>query len=117
ALDMQSGEPVKFSLAYCEFGYRESVFKKKFKDQYFITAVSLRLAKLSSPKTSYRFKTEYGDIQAMLSAVKAEDITIKAVSDAVCRIRNSKLPDPKVIGNAGSFFKNPSVSADKFNAL
>ncbi len=117
ALDMNTGEVVKFSLADCGFGYRESVFKNKFKEKFFIASVSFKLTKLSSPKALYRFKTDYGDIKAMLAEMQAHDLTIKAVSDAVCKIRNSKLPNPRDLGNAGSFFKNPVISKEQFETL
>lgn len=117
ALDMVTGEKVAFGLEECHFGYRESVFKNKFKDQYFITSVSFKLAKLSSPTTQYRFKTDYGDIKDTLAQMQVFELNIKAISDAVIKIRSAKLPDPKVLGNAGSFFKNPSVPKAKYEEL
>lgn len=117
ALDMETGELVKFSLTDCAFGYRESVFKNKARNKYLITSVSFRLTKINSAKAVYRFKTDYGDIKNTLSDMQVYQPTIKAVSDAVIKIRSSKLPDPKVLGNAGSFFKNPSVSEEKFQQL
>ncbi|HLP20280.1 MAG TPA: UDP-N-acetylmuramate dehydrogenase [Chitinophagales bacterium] len=117
ALDMITGELTKFSLADCGFGYRESVFKNKFKYKYFIASVSFKLTKLSSPRAIYHFKTDYGDIKHTLSEMQVYDLNLKAVSDAVCKIRSSKLPDPKVLGNAGSFFKNPSVPHAKYEEL
>jgi UDP-N-acetylmuramate dehydrogenase len=106
-----SGEKVILRNSDCDFGYRESVFKNKFKDQFFITAVTFKLNKIFKPKINY------GDIRKTLEDMRAEDVTIKTVSDAVISIRSSKLPDPKVIGNAGSFFKNPVVSKKKFDDL
>ncbi|MES2621109.1 MAG: UDP-N-acetylmuramate dehydrogenase [Bacteroidota bacterium] len=117
ALDMETGEAVKFSLKDCAFGYRESVFKNKFQHKYFITSVSFKLTRLSSPTAIYSFKTDYGDIKAQLSDMKVYDLSLKAVSNAVCNIRNSKLPNPKHLGNAGSFFKNPVISKEQFEAL
>lgn len=117
ALDMHTGEPVIFKLADCNFGYRESVFKNKFKDRYFITSVTFKLAKLSSPKTLYRFKTDYGDIKETLAQMQVYDLNIKAISEAVCKIRSAKLPNPKELGNAGSFFKNPTVPHSKYDEL
>lgn len=117
AVDMHSGELVKFALNDCHFGYRESVFKNKYKGQFLITSLSLRLTKLSSSKANYRFKTDYGDVKATLAEMRAYDLSIKAVSDAIIKIRSSKLPDPKVIGNAGSFFKNPVISKQQFETL
>jgi UDP-N-acetylmuramate dehydrogenase len=117
AFHLSTGETVTFNLNDCAFGYRESVFKNKYQQQFFITSVTYRLAKLSSSKTNYRFKTDYGDIKNTLAEMQVYDLTLKAVSDAVCRIRTAKLPDPKVLGNAGSFFKNPSISRQKFEEL
>ncbi len=117
ALDIITGEVVIFNLNDCNFGYRESVFKNKFKDKFFITSVSFKLTKLSSPHALYRFKTDYGDIKNTLSEMRAYDLTLKAVSDAVTKIRQSKLPDPQQLGNAGSFFKNPSVVKEKYEEL
>lgn len=117
AMDMVTGELLQFSLADCEFGYRESVFKSKLKDKYIITSVSLRLIPLSSSSTHYSFKTDYGDIKNTLAEMQVYELNLKAVSDAVCKIRQAKLPDPKKLGNAGSFFKNPVIDKAKFAAL
>lgn len=92
-----------FDLTECSFGYRESVFKRNQKDQWVILNVTFKLN-----KRPY-FKTEYGAIQEELDKMNLEKMTIQAVSKAVINIRSSKLPDPKKIGNAGSFFKNPTV--------
>jgi UDP-N-acetylmuramate dehydrogenase len=100
-----------FSARDCEFGYRESVFKKRYKDQFAILSVTLRLRK--SPV----FNTSYGAIEQELERMGVKDLTIKAISDAVVNIRRSKLPDPAVIGNAGSFFKNPVIPAEKYKEL
>lgn len=100
-----------FSLADCEFGYRESVFKRKYKSQFVITDVTYRLRKHPV------FNTSYGAINEELAKMNVKELSIRAVSDAVIRIRSSKLPDPAQIGNAGSFFKNPSVSKEKFAGL
>lgn len=100
-----------FSLNDCEFGYRESSFKGKYKDQFVILDVTFRLGKVP------HFHTEYGDIRAELEKMGVHELTIKAVSEAVIHIRRSKLPDPAQIGNAGSFFKNPTVSQAKLDAL
>jgi UDP-N-acetylmuramate dehydrogenase len=117
ALNINTGEEVTFHLGDCEFGYRESVFKNKYKNQFLITSLSLRLTKLNSAQAVYRFKTDYGDVKATLAEMGAYDLTVKAVSDAIIKIRSSKLPDPKVIGNAGSFFKNPVVPKQSFDNL
>ncbi len=100
-----------FTLRDCEFGYRESVFKRKYKDQFVITHVTYRLRKRPV------FNISYGAVQQELEKMGVQQLTIKAVSDAVIHIRSSKLPDPKNIGNAGSFFKNPVVSKEKFSEL
>jgi UDP-N-acetylmuramate dehydrogenase len=117
AVDMQSGELVTLTLSDCNFGYRESVFKHTFKDKFLITSVTLQLTNMNLPGALYRFKTDYGDIKATLSDMRVYDLNIKAVSDAVIKIRSAKLPDPGQLGNAGSFFKNPVVSKEKFEDL
>ena len=111
AVNMATGEEEIFNNAACEFGYRESIFKHKLKGQFLITAVTFKLNKIFKPNI------HYGDIKRTLEEMRVQEITIKAVSDAVISIRSSKLPDPKVIGNAGSFFKNPVVSRKLFNTL
>jgi len=102
---------VSFSNSDCHFGYRESVFKKKFKDQFIISNVTFRLDKKHS------FHISYGAIEQELHKLGVTEISIRAISDAVIRIRSSKLPDPALIGNAGSFFKNPEISAIQFDEL
>lgn len=96
----------EFSLAECKFGYRESVFKRELKDQYIITAVTFRLNKHLNPNTSY------GAIETELNKNGIKHPTAKDISNAVIAIRTSKLPDPKIIGNAGSFFKNPLITKE-----
>lgn len=103
ALHIESNEVHTFNNAQCEFGYRESVFKRALKGQYIICKVRYRLSK------SPNFNTSYGAIQQELENMGVKELTLKAVSDAVISIRQSKLPDPKEIGNSGSFFKNPVV--------
>jgi len=104
AYHLESGEIHTFSNSECEFGYRESVFKRKVKGQYIITSVSFKLS-----KKNHQLNTSYGIIEQQLMAMNIINPTIKDVSDAVVAIRSSKLPNPKEIGNAGSFFKNPIV--------
>jgi len=111
ALHLKDKKHVNFSLNDCEFGYRESVFKKKYKDEFAITSVTYRLDKVPV------FNTSYGAIEQELEKMGVKQLSIKAISDAVIRIRTSKLPDPAVIGNAGSFFKNPHVSSGEFTRL
>lgn len=100
-----------FSLADCEFGYRESVFKRKYKGEFAICSVVYRLNK--QPE----FHTSYGALQQELQTMGVEELSIRAVSEAVIRIRTSKLPDPKETGNAGSFFKNPEISREQYLSL
>lgn len=95
----------------CEFGYRDSLFKRKYKDQFVILNVTFQLRK--HPK----FNTSYGAIEQELEKMGVKELSIKAISDAVINIRSSKLPDPNEIGNAGSFFKNPEINNDQFQQL
>jgi UDP-N-acetylmuramate dehydrogenase len=105
AVDVTTGETVRFAHSDCAFGYRESAFKRALKGRFIITSVTFRL--LEVPE----LRLDYGAIRTELEAAGVVDPTPRAVSDAVIRIRRSKLPDPAVVGNAGSFFKNPVVSA------
>lgn len=95
----------------CGFGYRESVFKNRYKGQFIILNVTFRLRKTPV------FHTSYGAIQQELEKMQVIDLSIQAISEAVIRIRSSKLPDPAVIGNAGSFFKNPVIPSKHFEQL
>jgi UDP-N-acetylmuramate dehydrogenase len=101
----------KFSLQECEFSYRESVFKNIFKGQFVIVSVTYRLNK--NPK----FHTSYGAVLQELEKMGTKELSIRAISQAIINIRSSKLPDPKDIGNAGSFFKNPAVEKLQFEEL
>jgi UDP-N-acetylmuramate dehydrogenase len=111
AMEIATGKLVTFSHSDCAFGYRESVFKNKFKGQFIITSVTYRLSKKPV------FHIEYGAIRQELDAMGVTQLSIAAISQAVINIRSSKLPDWTVIGNAGSFFKNPQVSLDKYAEL
>jgi UDP-N-acetylmuramate dehydrogenase len=102
---------VTFRLEDCAFGYRESVFKRKHKGEFVITSVTFRLNKKPV------FHTSYGAIQQELEKMGVQDLSIGAISQAVINIRSSKLPDPKEVGNAGSFFKNPQVLQEQFQQL
>lgn len=102
-VDLQSGEILIFSNKECRFGYRDSIFKKDIKGKVAIYSVTFEL-KLNSV-----VHLEYGAIKEELVSMGIENPTITEISKAVCAIRQSKLPDPKFLGNAGSFFKNPSV--------
>jgi UDP-N-acetylmuramate dehydrogenase len=103
-LDISSGELLKILPKDCEFGYRESNFKGKWRGRYIITSVTLSLSK--QPK----LVLEYGGLKAIMP----DNPSIKDVFDAVCKVRQSKLPDPNEIANSGSFFKNPVVSNSEF---
>jgi len=100
-----------FTNADCKFGYRESIFKHELKNQYIITSVTYKL--LKKPV----FNTNYGAIEKELEAMGINELSIQAISKAVCNIRSSKLPNPAEIGNAGSFFKNPEVIRSKYEFL
>ena len=106
AYHIGSGKTRTFSKEECQFGYRESVFKHEFKDQYIITSVTYEL------NMSNRINSSYGAIQQELESKGIKHPTIRDISEAVIKIRSSKLPNPKEIGNAGSFFKNPIVSKE-----
>lgn len=111
AIDLETGQLVTFSNADCEFGYRESVFKRNYKDRFMILSVTFRLSKKPV------FHTEYGAIKQELDNMGITELSIKAISQAVINIRSSKLPDPRKIGNSGSFFKNPEVTAETYQRL
>lgn len=111
AVDLQSGEIKVFDANKCLFGYRQSIFKGLEKGKYFILSVTLRLSK--NPELN----TSYGAISNTLEEMKIKELNVKAISKAVCQIRNSKLPNPLVIGNAGSFFKNPEIDKTHYDKL
>ncbi len=102
---------VSFNTQSCEFGYRESVFKRKYKEQFAITSVTFRLNKVPV------YNTSYGAIEQELEKMNVLELSIKAISQAVINIRRSKLPNPAEIGNAGSFFKNPEVEKVLFEKI
>ncbi len=111
AYEIKSGKLVKFYKEDCKFGYRYSIFKGELKDKYVITKVNFKLKKQPD------FNTSYGDIQVTLAQMGVEELTLENVSQAVINIRQSKLPDPIEIGNAGSFFKNPIIEKLHYEAL
>ena len=111
ALEISSGKIVKFNNSDCEFGYRESVFKNKMKNQYIIVNITLEL------KRNPVLNINYGDVKAILESQNINNPSIKQLSDAIISIRQSKLPDPKIIGNSGSFFKNPIVSLNQLELI
>ena len=102
---------VNFTLNDCEFGYRDSVFKRRFKNEFVITDVTFRLNRIPV------YNISYGAVAQELEKMGVKDLSMKAISDAVINIRSSKLPGPAVIGNAGSFFKNPEISSHEFHEL
>ena len=111
ALNIAERTVVNFSVNDCRFGYRESVFKKEYKGQFIILSVTFRLRKNPC------FNIEYGAIEQELERMKVTELTVEAISNAVINIRRSKLPNPAIIGNAGSFFKNPEVPAKVYLQL
>ncbi|TAE51139.1 MAG: UDP-N-acetylmuramate dehydrogenase [Bacteroidetes bacterium] len=110
AIHLETGQIHHFGAADCRFGYRDSVFKRELKGKYLISQVSLRLSKQPV------LHTDYGDIRQELERLGGVP-DVKKVSEAVCTIRRSKLPDPREVGNAGSFFKNPVISQAHFDEL
>ena len=111
-LNLETLEVEEFNHEQCNFGYRESIFKKEGKGKYLILEVTFRLT-----TKKHSIKTEYGAIQAELENLGIENPTIQDISKAVINIRQSKLPNPIVLGNAGSFFKNPTIPLDQFEDL
>lgn len=111
AVEIETGDIITFNREECCFGYRESIFKHEAKGKYIIASVTLRLSKNPAVNTSY------GAIQQTLKEQGIGQPDIKAVSNAVIHIRQSKLPNPAELGNAGSFFKNPEIANTEFAAL
>lgn len=112
ALEIATGNLIIFKNAECEFGYRNSIFKNHAKGKYIITSVTFKLT-----KNKHQINSSYGAIQSELAKHNTENPTIKDISNAVIAIRQSKLPDPKEIGNSGSFFKNPVIIKHQFRQL
>ncbi|MBE0648631.1 MAG: UDP-N-acetylmuramate dehydrogenase [Bacteroidales bacterium] len=108
---LETGEKRTFSRDDCRFGYRESIFQQTLRGQYFITGVTLKLAKKPT------LNLGYGSVKQELERSGITSPTIKDVREVVCRIRRSKLPDPRDAGNAGSFFRNPVIRTDQFAGL
>ncbi len=111
ALEIATGEIKTYDKTSCSFGYRESIFKHEAKGKYIILNVTFKLNKRPT------FHIEYGAIKDTLGEMGISEMSIKAISDAVIHIRQSKLPNPAEIGNAGSFFKNPEIPNSQFEAL
>lgn len=112
ALEIVSKKPRVFTNADCHFGYRESIFKNECKNQFVLLDVTFKLS-----KRNHVLHTEYGAIRLELEKRGIENPTIQDVSEAVIAIRQSKLPDPKEMGNSGSFFKNPVIPKFQFEEL
>ncbi len=108
AICLETGRERRFTNGECRYSYRDSVFKKELKGKYVITHVTFRLGKRPG------FRLDYGNIQAELDGCEP---TLDGVRQAVIRIRRAKLPDPKLLGNGGSFFMNPVVEPEQFEAL
>lgn len=111
AVEIATGQLRTFSNAECQYAYRQSRFKGEWFNRYLITAVTYRLSAHFSPKL------DYGNIRAELEKLRIDSPTASQVRDVIIDIRQSKLPDPKVLGNAGSFFMNPVVDRSKFEEL
>ncbi len=109
AVEIQTGKLIEFSNTECEFGYRNSIFKNTQKGKYIITAVNFKLT-----KNQHKLNSSYGAIETELALKNITNPSIKDISDAIITIRQSKLPDPKKIGNSGSFFKNPVITKAHF---
>ncbi|WP_301099829.1 UDP-N-acetylmuramate dehydrogenase [Otariodibacter sp.] len=106
-INLHSGETLKLSNEQCQFGYRESIFKHEYKDDYAIISVGLKLAKQWQPTLTYGSLTQFDPTT----------VTAQQIFDEVCAIRSAKLPNPDQFGNAGSFFKNPIITFAKFSDL
>jgi len=111
-IDRISGNDMIFQNHECAFGYRESIFKHQLKEKIFISSVTLSLT-----KKKHIINTSYGAVKDTLKEMKVTEPTLKSISDAVIHIRKSKLPDPSQVGNAGSFFKNPTISLSHYQSL
>jgi len=112
ALHIDTQNIKKFTKEVCEFDYRNSIFKQEIKGKYVIINVTLKLS-----TKDHKLKTSYGAITEELTKMNIKNPNIQDVSNAVIKIRESKLPNPKIIGNSGSFFKNPIISKSHFNIL
>jgi len=113
AIELSSGEKHNFSNAACAFAYRNSIFKQALKGKYFITAIVLQLRKQA------QYHIEYGAIKKVLATrqIAHKNLSPAIVSDVITHIREGKLPNPKILGNSGSFFKNPIVKNQAFKLL
>jgi UDP-N-acetylmuramate dehydrogenase len=114
AFEIKTGKKKIFTKKECALGYRDSVFKNKLKGKYFISAVTLKLSKMPNPNISYKILKDYLENKKIISLA---NLSPRDISEAVISIRQSKLPNPKILGNAGSFFKNVFVKKDKLAKL
>ena len=112
ALEVTTGKLHQFSKETCKFAYRDSIFKNSHKGRYVITSVTFCLT-----KKNHALNTSYGAIEKQLAEQNSTQPTIQEIAKAVITIRQSKLPDPKKLGNSGSFFKNPVISSLDFEKL
>lgn len=112
AIEIATQQLVTFTNAECNFGYRDSIFKKEGKGKYIIISVTLKLT-----KSTHKKNTSYGAIEGKLQEKGIDNPTITDISDAVIAIREEKLPDPNVLGNSGSFFKNPVIDLQSFKSF
>lgn len=111
AVEIETGQICRFTNTECAYSYRQSKFKHAWKNRFLITAVTYKLSKTYNPKL------DYGNIRVALAAKGIDNPTAMQLRETIIDIRNAKLPDPKVLGNAGSFFMNPVVSTHKYNQL
>ena len=111
AVEIETGQICRFTNTECAYSYRQSKFKHAWKNRFLITAVTYKLSKRYNPKL------DYGNIRVALAAKGIDNPTAMQLRETIIDIRNAKLPDPKVLGNAGSFFMNPVVSTHKYNQL
>ena len=111
AVEIKTGRICRFTNDECDYCYRQSKFKHTWRDRFLITAVTYKLSKTYEPKL------DYGNIRAALAVKGINFPTATELREVITEIRNAKLPDPKVLGNAGSFFMNPVVSTQKYNEL
>ena len=111
AVEIETGQICRFTNTECAYSYRQSKFKHAWKNRFLITAVTYKLSKTYNPKL------DYGNIRVALAAKGIDNPTAMQLRETIINIRNAKLPDPKVLGNAGSFFMNPVVPTHKYNQL
>lgn len=111
AVEIETGQICRFTNTECAYSYRQSKFKHAWKNRFLITAVTYKLSKTYNPKL------DYGNIRVALAAKGIDNPTAMQLRETIIDIRNAKLPDPKVLGNAGSFFMNPVVPTHKYNQL